>query len=73
MVPLPDSQYVSQLEMMIAALKITLEHRNKRTEKTVRTWLSEAAAAVGVIFSVPVTLHTFRHSFAIICPTPAYR
>ncbi|MBQ5173705.1 tyrosine-type recombinase/integrase, partial [Klebsiella pneumoniae] len=33
-----------------------------------RTWLSEAveaAAADGVTFSVPVTPHTFRHSYAM--------
>lgn len=80
LVPLSDSQYVSQLEMMVATLKIPLERRNKRTgrmekariwaitDRTVRTWLSEAAdaaAADGVTFSVPVTPHTFRHSYAM--------
>ncbi len=38
------------------------------TDRTVRTWLSEAveaAAADGVTFSVPVTPHTFRHSYAM--------
>lgn len=75
--PLSDKQYVSQLEMMVATLKITLERRNKRTgriekariweitDRTVRTWLNEAvesAAVEGVKFSVPVTLHTFRHT-----------
>jgi len=79
-VPLSDSHYVSQLEMMVATLKIPLERRNKRTgrmekariweitDRTVRTWLNEAveaAAADGVIFSVPVTPHTFRHSYAM--------
>lgn len=76
--PLP--RYVSQLEMMVATLKISLERRNKRsgrtekariwdiTDRTVRTWLSEAvetAAADGVTFSVPVTPHTLRHSYAM--------
>lgn len=80
LVPLSDSQYVSQLEMMVATLKIPLERRNKRTgrtekariweitDRTVRTWINEAvdAAAVdGVKFSVPVTPHTFRHSYAM--------
>ncbi|CZX67997.1 Resolvase [Enterobacter hormaechei] len=80
LVPLSDPQYVSQLEMMVATLKIPLERRNKRsgrtekasiweiTDRTVRTWLSEAveaAAADGVTFSVPVTPHTFRHSYAM--------
>ena len=64
----------------MATLKIPLERRNKRTgrmekariweitDRTVRTWLSEAvesAAADGVTFSVPVTPHTFRHSYAM--------
>nr|WKW90149.1 hypothetical protein DKJFHMON_00072 [Enterobacter sichuanensis] len=71
-VPLSDPQYVSQLEMMVATLKIPLERRNKRTgrtdkariweitDRTVRTWINEAvdaAAADGVTFSVPVTPH----------------
>lgn len=79
-VPLSDNLYVSQLEMMVATLKIPLERRNKRTgktekariweitDRTVRTWLNEAvdaAAADGVTFSVPVTPHTFRHSYAM--------
>ena len=79
-VPLSDSHYVSQMEMMVATLKIPLERRNKRTgrmekariweitDRTVRTWLNEAveaAAADGVNFSVPVTPHTFRHSYAM--------
>ncbi|MCV5295835.1 tyrosine-type recombinase/integrase, partial [Escherichia coli] len=70
LVPLSDTQYVSQLQMMVATLKIPLERRNKRTgrmekariwgitDRTVRTWLNEAveaAAADGVTFSVPVT------------------
>jgi site-specific recombinase XerD len=80
LVPLSDQQYVSQLQMMLATLKIPLERRNKRTgriekariweitDRTVRTWLNEAveiAAGDGVIFSVPVTPHTFRHSYAM--------
>lgn len=80
LVPLSDAQYVSQLQMMIATLKIPQERRNKRsgrmekarvwsvTDRTVRTWINEAvdaAAADGVSFSVPVTPHTFRHSYAM--------
>ena len=79
-VPLSDPQYVSQLEMMVATLKIPLERRNKRTgrtekariweitDRTVRTWINEAvdaAAADGVTFSVPISPHTFRHSYAM--------
>ena len=66
--------------MMVATLKIPLERRNRRTgrtekarlweitDRTVRTWIGEAveaAAADGVTFSVPVTPHTFRHSYAM--------
>lgn len=80
LVPLSDAQYVSQLQMMIATLKIPQERRNKRsgrmekpriwsvTDRTVRTWINEAvdaAAADRVTFSVPVTPHTFRHSYAM--------
>ncbi len=69
-----------QLQTMVATLKIPLERRNKRTgrtekariwevtDRTVRTWIGEAvaaAAADGVTFSVPVTPHTFRHSYAM--------
>ena len=57
LVPLSDPQYVSQLEMMVATLKIPLERKNKNTgrmekariwnitDRTVRTWLSEAVEA----------------------------
>ena len=80
LVPLSDPHYVSQLEMMVATLKIPMERKNKNTgrmekariwnitDRTVRTWLSEAveaAAADGVTFSVPITPHTFRHSYAM--------
>ena len=66
--------------MMVATLKIPFERRNKRTgrtekariweitDRTVRTWINEAveaAAADGVTFSVQVTPHTFRHSYAM--------
>ncbi|WP_449576000.1 tyrosine-type recombinase/integrase [Lelliottia nimipressuralis] len=80
LVPLSDANYVSQMEMMMATLKIPLERRNKRTgrtdkariweitDRTVRTWLTEAveaAAAEGVTFSLPVTPYTFRHFYAM--------
>ncbi|MBW6101590.1 tyrosine-type recombinase/integrase [Escherichia coli] len=76
----PTPWYVSQLQTMVATLKIPMERRNKRTgrtekariwevtDRTVRTWIGEAvaaAAADGVTFSVPVTPHTFRHSYAM--------
>ncbi|KKZ15810.1 resolvase [Serratia marcescens] len=80
LVPLSDANYVGQLEMMVATLKIPFERRNARTgrmekarlwtitDRTVRSWLAEAvdaAARDGVTFSVPVTPHTFRHSYAM--------
>ena len=78
LVPLSDTWYVSQLQTMVATLKIPLERRNKRTgrtekariwevtDRTVRTWIVEAvAAADGLMFSVPVTPHTFRHSYVM--------
>ncbi len=80
LVPLSDAQYVNQLEMMIATLRIPLERRSEIagrmervrlweiTDRTARTWLNEAvsaAASEGVTFSIPVTLHTFRHSYAM--------
>lgn len=70
LVPLSDTWYVSQLQTMVATLKIPMERRNRRTgrtekariwevtDRTVRTWIGEAvaaAAADGVTFSVPVT------------------
>ncbi|WP_141025967.1 tyrosine-type recombinase/integrase, partial [Salmonella enterica] len=74
-VPLSDNQYVSELQMMVATLKIPLERRNRRTGRTekariweISTWIKEAveaAVADGVTFSVPVTPHTFRHSYAM--------
>jgi integrase len=87
-VPLSDANYVSQLEMMVATLKIPLERRNKRTDRTekariweitdrtVRTWISEAvdaAAADGVTFSVPVTRTRSVTATGCICCMPASR
>jgi Site-specific recombinase XerD len=69
--------------VQLATLKIPLERRNKKTgrmekariwnitDRTVRTWLSEvveAATADSVTFSVPITPHTFRHSYAMHMP-----
>lgn len=41
LVPLSDSQYVSQLQMMAATLKIPLERRNKRTGRTEKAHIRE--------------------------------
>lgn len=80
LVPLSDSNYITQFNTMIATLKIPQELRNKQTgrmepariwtvtDRTVRTWLNDAVAratADGVTFSVPITPHTFRHSYAM--------
>lgn len=80
LVPLSDGIYVNQLQTMIATLKIPLERRDKKsgrpaparlwtvTDRTVRSWLNDAvtrAAADGVTFSVPISPHTFRHSYAM--------
>ena len=77
LVPLSDSWYVSQLQTMVATLKIPMVRRNKRTgrrekariwevtDRTVRAWIGEAVTADGVTLSVPVTPHTFRHSYAM--------
>ena len=69
LVPLSDAWYVSQLQTMVATLKIPMERRNKRTgrtekariwevtDRTVRTWIGEAvaaAAADGVTLSAPM-------------------
>lgn len=79
-VSLSDLQFVSQLQTMVATLKIPLERRNKTTgrterariwtitDRTVRSWIHEAVTAAnadGVYFSIPVTPHTFRHSYAM--------
>ncbi|HFI1715146.1 TPA: tyrosine-type recombinase/integrase, partial [Escherichia coli] len=54
LVPLSDAWYVSQVQTMVATLKIPMERRNKRTgrtekariwevtDRTVRTWIGEA-------------------------------
>ncbi len=69
LVPLTDAQYVRQVEVWMAS------ERPKRreplwseTDETMRNWLKAAvkrAADDGVHFSVPVTPHTFRHSWVM--------
>jgi integrase len=80
LVPLSDPDYTAQLKTLVATLRIPRERRDKKsgrmvpariwsvTDRTVRTWLNEAVALAtddGVTFSVPVTPHTFRHSYAM--------
>jgi integrase len=79
-VTLSDAQFISQFNSMVATLRIPKERRNPSTDRmepvriwsvtdrTVRTWLNDAvarAAADGVTFSIPVTPHTLRHSYAM--------
>lgn len=45
LVPLSDHQYVSQLEMMIATLKISVERRNRRTGRIERKVLRRSSNA----------------------------
>ncbi|NIG21253.1 site-specific integrase [Pantoea sp. Al-1710] len=67
MVPLTDPAYVRQVEVWLAS-----ERPRRRellwqvTDETMRNWLKAAVARAaddGVHFSVPVTPHTFRHSY----------
>ena len=63
LVPLSDSWYVNRRTGRTEKARIW-----EVTDRTVRTWIGEAvaaAAADGVTFSVPVTPHTFRHSYAM--------
>lgn len=82
LVSLSDGQYVSQLEMMVAMLKIPLERRNKRTgrtekarireitDRTVSNWLERAIGTAErdeVRFSIPVSQHTFGTASQCTC------
>lgn len=61
LVPLSDTRHISQVQTMVATLKIPMERRNKQTgrtektrlwevtDRTIRTWIGEAVAADGVI------------------------
>ncbi len=67
LVPLTDISYVRQMESWM----ITTRPRRRAplwavTDETMRNWLKQAvkrAEADGVHFSIPVTPHTFRHSY----------
>ena len=67
LVPLTDISYVRQMESWM----ITTRPRRREplwavTDETMRNWLKQAvrrAEADGVHFSIPVTPHTFRHSY----------
>ncbi|MDT5396592.1 Tyrosine recombinase XerD [Escherichia coli] len=67
LVPLTDISYVRQMESWM----ITTRPRRREplwavTDEIMRNWLKQAvrrAEADGVHFSIPVTPHTFRHSY----------
>lgn len=80
LVPLSDPRYASQVQVLFATLKIPRERRDKLTgrmspvkiwnisDRTARIWLEKAvdhAADDGVHFTIPVSPHTFRHSYAM--------
>lgn len=67
LVPLTDRGYVHQvLSWMATERPKRREPLWSATDETMRNWLKAAvsrAAADGVHFSIPVTPHTFRHSY----------
>ncbi|PVZ84180.1 resolvase [Serratia sp. S1B] len=79
LVPLTDPQFVDELRRLFASTKeqfeideVTGERRPlpiwQATDRTVRNWLTKAerlANQEGITFSVPVTPHVFRHSYAM--------
>ncbi|MCV9905668.1 tyrosine-type recombinase/integrase [Leclercia adecarboxylata] len=78
-IPLSDPGYVDEMRRLFASTrerfeddKLIGEHRAMPvwgvTDRTVRNWLERAVDAAerdGVRFSIPVSPHTFRHSFAM--------
>ncbi|WP_411706382.1 tyrosine-type recombinase/integrase [Edaphovirga cremea] len=79
LVPLTDPQIVDELRRLFASTKEQFEiddETGERTplpiwqasDRTVRNWLSKAERLAnndGIRFSVPVTPHVFRHSYAM--------
>ncbi len=67
LVPLIDISYVRKMESwMITTRPQRREPLWAVTDETMRNWLKQAirrAEAGGVHFSIPVTPHTFRHSY----------
>ncbi|ELY0756088.1 TPA: phage integrase family protein [Escherichia coli] len=64
LVPLKDINYVRQMESWM----ITTRPRRREplwavTDETMRSWLKQAVRRDGGDFSIPVTPHTFRHSY----------
>lgn len=79
LIPLTDPQFVDELRRLFASTKEQFEIDSvtgertplpiwQATDRTVRNWLTKAerqANSEGVHFSVPVTPHVFRHSYAM--------
>lgn len=79
LIPLTDPQFVDELRRLFASTKelfdideVTGERTPlpvwQATDRTVRNWLTKAellARDDGIHFSVPVTPHVFRHSYAM--------
>lgn len=79
LVPLTDPQFVDELRRLFASTKEQVEIDEETgertplpiwqaTDRTVRNWLTKAerlANEDGIRFSVPVTPHVFRHSYAM--------
>ena len=71
LIPLNDEAYLMELETYITTFKIKKAQRlfpitRDAAAKRLQTLLKKAKRN-GVIITIPVSLHTFRHSFAINC------
>lgn len=78
-VPLSDPAYVDEMRRLFASVREEFETdsntRERRalpvwtvSDRTVRNWINraiDAAARAGVRFSIEISPHTFRHSFAM--------
>ncbi len=79
LIPLTDPHFVDELRRLFASTKEQFEIDSvtgertplpiwQATDRTVRNWLTKAehqANREGIHFSVPVTPHVFRHSYAM--------
>ena len=79
LVPLLDTGYVMRMREFLATWRKRVKHQpvwNITSRQTPLNWLNTAlrqAAADGVTFSIPVTPHTFRNSYAmhlLMCGVP---
>ncbi len=78
-VPLSDPAYVDEMRLLFASVREEFETDGETGERralpvwtvsdrTVRNWINraiDAAARAGVRFSIEISPHTFRHSFAM--------